>query len=35
MALPRETQLLPGHGEPSRLSDEAQHNPFVVDATGA
>ena len=32
MALPRETQLLPGHGEPSRLSDEAQHNAFVMEA---
>jgi len=32
MALPPETQLLPGHGEPSRLADEAQHNRFVMEA---
>lgn len=32
MALPPDTQLLPGHGEPSRLADEAQHNPFVMEA---
>lgn len=32
MALPPETQLLPGHGEPSRLANEAQYNPFVTEA---
>jgi glyoxylase-like metal-dependent hydrolase (beta-lactamase superfamily II) len=34
MKLPAETQLLPGHGEPSRLEDEMRHNPFVMEAVG-
>jgi glyoxylase-like metal-dependent hydrolase (beta-lactamase superfamily II) len=29
MSLPGETQLLPGHGAPSRLEDEARSNPYV------
>ena len=32
MALPPATQLLPGHGPPSRLADEARDNPFVAEA---
>jgi hydroxyacylglutathione hydrolase len=32
MKLPGETQLLAGHGEVSRLSDEMGHNPFVREA---
>lgn len=32
MALPRQTQLLPGHGQPSRLEDEAANNPYVIEA---
>jgi hydroxyacylglutathione hydrolase len=32
MQLPRETQLLPGHGHPTLLSDEAAENPYVQDA---
>ena len=32
MALPRETTLLPGHGHPTRLSDEAAENPYVSQA---
>jgi hydroxyacylglutathione hydrolase len=32
MALPHDTQLLPGHGEPSRLANEAQFNPYVMEA---
>ncbi len=29
MVLPGETQLLPGHGSPSLLSQERENNPFV------
>src|SRR5262245_57184327 len=29
MALPDETRLLPGHGEPSTIGDERQANPYV------
>lgn len=29
MALPGETQLLPGHGEPSTLAEERRSNPYV------
>ncbi len=29
MALPPETTLLPGHGEPSQLAEEAAENPYV------
>ncbi len=29
MALPPETTLLPGHGEPSTLAEEAKSNPYV------
>lgn len=29
MKLPPETQLLPGHGQPSTLADEAKENPYV------
>jgi hypothetical protein len=32
MRLPPETQLLPGHGDPSTLADELQNNPFVQEA---
>jgi glyoxylase-like metal-dependent hydrolase (beta-lactamase superfamily II) len=32
MALPRATHLLPGHGEPSTLADEAARNPYVIEA---
>jgi glyoxylase-like metal-dependent hydrolase (beta-lactamase superfamily II) len=32
MALPHDTQLLPGHGPPSRLQDEISGNPFVIEA---
>jgi glyoxylase-like metal-dependent hydrolase (beta-lactamase superfamily II) len=32
MKLPAETQLLPGHGPPSRLSEELERNEFVIDA---
>ncbi|MGD0769306.1 MAG: MBL fold metallo-hydrolase [Tepidisphaeraceae bacterium] len=32
MALPPATQLLPGHGPPSRLAEEAKNNPFVAEA---
>jgi len=32
MALPPGTQLLPGHGPPSQLADEAKNNPFVAEA---
>jgi glyoxylase-like metal-dependent hydrolase (beta-lactamase superfamily II) len=35
MALPPATQLLPGHGPPSHLSDEAENNPFVAEAMNA
>lgn len=35
MALPRSTQLLPGHGPPSKLEDEAANNPYVIEALGA
>ena len=34
MALPRSTQLLPGHGPPSRLEEEAANNPYVIEALG-
>jgi hydroxyacylglutathione hydrolase len=32
MQLPGDTQLLPGHGHPSLLRDEAKMNPYVRDA---
>ena len=32
MRLPPHTQLLPGHGHPSLLSDEAAENPYVQQA---
>jgi glyoxylase-like metal-dependent hydrolase (beta-lactamase superfamily II) len=32
MALPPQTQLLGGHGEPSTLADEARSNPYVIEA---
>jgi len=32
MKLPPQTQLLPGHGKPSTLADEAQSNPYVQEA---
>jgi hydroxyacylglutathione hydrolase len=32
MALPAQTQLLGGHGEPSTLADEARGNPYVIEA---
>jgi hydroxyacylglutathione hydrolase len=32
MQLPRQTQLLPGHGHPSLLADEAAENPYVRQA---
>jgi glyoxylase-like metal-dependent hydrolase (beta-lactamase superfamily II) len=35
MALPPSTQLLPGHGPPSRLEDEAARNSYVIEALGA
>jgi glyoxylase-like metal-dependent hydrolase (beta-lactamase superfamily II) len=35
MALPPDTQLLPGHGSPSRLADEAKSNSFVAEAMNA
>jgi glyoxylase-like metal-dependent hydrolase (beta-lactamase superfamily II) len=34
MALPPETQLLPGHGSPGTLADELETNPYVRAATG-
>jgi hydroxyacylglutathione hydrolase len=34
MRLPRQTRLLPGHGKPSTLADEAKNNPFVQEALG-
>ena len=33
MTLPPETRLLPGHGGPSTLADEARDNPFVIEFT--
>jgi len=35
MALPHSTQLLPGHGPPSKLEDEATGNPYVIEALGS
>jgi hydroxyacylglutathione hydrolase len=35
MKLPPETQLLPGHGPPSRLSEELQRNEFLIEAVKA
>lgn len=32
MTLDGQTQLLPGHGHPSRLEDERRNNPFVIEA---
>ena len=32
MALPDETQLLPGHGDPSTIGEERQMNPYVREA---
>ena len=34
MKLPGDTQLLPGHGHPSLLSDERESNPYVREALG-
>ncbi len=34
MKLPPETRLLPGHGDPSLLSDELEQNPYVREALG-
>jgi hydroxyacylglutathione hydrolase len=34
MKLPPATRLLPGHGKPSRLADEARNNPYVMEAVG-
>ena len=34
MALPPETQLLPGHGRPGTLADELGSNPYVRGAVG-
>jgi len=34
MRLPPQTRLLPGHGKPSTLADEAKNNPFVQEALG-
>jgi glyoxylase-like metal-dependent hydrolase (beta-lactamase superfamily II) len=33
LQLPGDTQLLPGHGHPSLLRDEAASNPYVREAT--
>jgi glyoxylase-like metal-dependent hydrolase (beta-lactamase superfamily II) len=35
MKLPGETQLLPGHGQVSRLEEERRSNKFVIEALGA
>jgi hydroxyacylglutathione hydrolase len=35
MQLPTDTQLLPGHGQPSLLSDELAENPYVRQAMGS
>ena len=35
MRLPHDTRLLPGHGHPSLLSDEATENPYVQEALRA
>ncbi|MGA2501963.1 MAG: MBL fold metallo-hydrolase [Tepidisphaeraceae bacterium] len=35
MKLPRETTLLPGHGDPSTLADELRTNEYVREALGA
>lgn len=32
MKLPNDTQLLPGHGQPSTLGDERRDNPYVREA---
>ena len=32
MKLPPQTQLLPGHGNPSTLEEEMQNNPYVREA---
>ncbi len=32
MKLPPDTQLLPGHGQPSLLGDEIRNNPYVIEA---
>jgi len=32
MQLPDDTQLLPGHGDPSTLGEERAHNPYVMEA---
>ena len=32
MALPPDTRLLPGHGQPSTLAEERQSNPYVQEA---
>jgi hydroxyacylglutathione hydrolase len=35
MKLPPETKLMPGHGSPSTLAQEAAENPFVREAIGS
>lgn len=35
MKLPPETNLLPGHGDPSTLADEMETNPYVRAAVGS
>jgi glyoxylase-like metal-dependent hydrolase (beta-lactamase superfamily II) len=35
MALPDETQLLPGHGDPSTIEEEREMNPYVREALGS
>ena len=35
MALPAETQLLPGHGHPTTLAEERAQNPYVQEALRA
>ena len=35
MDLPRDTRLLPGHGEISTLEEEAANNPFVIEVLSA
>jgi glyoxylase-like metal-dependent hydrolase (beta-lactamase superfamily II) len=34
MSLPDETQLLPGHGDPSTIAEEREMNPYVREALG-
>ncbi len=35
MKLPKETRLLPGHGERSTLEEEMRNNPYVQEAVNA